>query len=160
MKSQIPSFSSLQLRNYHFTFVNIRANTKASQTAKVMAEQQVGFVPVEGQPNQWSLQLQLKLDSADQDNPFSYDMELMVVGIVEIISADIPVEKRESIAVVNGLGMLYGACREMVMNITARSVYGPCTLPSLNFATVLQEAIENKVPEPKTRIPEKNAAAG
>src|SRR5205823_10057215 len=118
-------------------------------SGKTGAVQEVGFSPVAGQPNHWTLQLALKLHSADPNNPFFYDVEIQAVGVVELCG-DVPAEKRELIAAVNGLGILYGACREMVMNITARSIYGPCCLPSLSFGKVLQEAKEDQIAEQKS----------
>ena len=40
-------------------------------------------------------------------------------------------------AVINGLGMLYSAAREMILNVTARSVHGPMSLPTLNFVGLI-----------------------
>ena len=90
-------------------------------------------------PNHWNLQLQLLLHSADQNNPFFYEAEIHAIGVVELVG-DFSPEKREEIAAVNGLGILYSACREMLLNVTARSVYGAFTIPSLNFQKVIQEA--------------------
>jgi preprotein translocase subunit SecB len=158
MKSHIPSFSPVQLKGHCFPIVSIRANENARPTGKVAAEQQVGFLPVPNQPNHWNLQLQVKYCSADPSEPFSYDVEICAVGTVEIISDDIPSDKREKMAVVNGLAMLYGGCREMVLGITARSVYGSCSLPSVNFAQVIKEAEENQLAEHKAELQEKIAA--
>ena len=53
--------------------------------------------------------------------------------------------------------MLYGACREMIVNVTARSVFGPCSIPSVNFAQVIKEAQEQQLAEQKPQIAEKVA---
>ena len=36
---------------------------------------------------------------------------------------------------VTGASMLYGACREMLANLTARSTHGMSTLPSVSFGS-------------------------
>ncbi len=35
--------------------------------------------------------------------------------------------------VVNGASMIYGSIREMISNVTSRSMAGPLLLPSLSF---------------------------
>jgi preprotein translocase subunit SecB len=153
MNGKIPSLSPLQLKSYCFPIVNVRANPNGKATALTSAQQEVGFFPVPGQPNHWNLQLAVKLASADANNPFFYEVEIHALGVVEM-SGDVPAEKRETLAVVNGLGILYGACREMLMNVTARSLFGPCSIPSLSFAQVLQEAKEHQIEQQKSRIGE------
>jgi preprotein translocase subunit SecB len=135
-----------------------RANPNGKPNGLTTAEQQVGFSPVQGQPDHWNLQLQLKIGSSDQNNPFCYEIEIYTVGVVAL-SGDIPAERRQSIAVINGLSLLYGACREMIMNITARSIFGPCSIPSVNFAQVLKEAQENKLTEQRSQLAEKSVPA-
>jgi len=139
MKSGIPSYSPLQLLNHYFTLVNIYSVPNGSPVGKTTVDQHVGFQPVEGQPSQWNLQLQIKMASADANQPFIYQIEVHAYGTVEI-SGDVPQDNREQIAIINGLSLLYGACREMIINVTARSIYGPISIPSLNFTKVLQEA--------------------
>jgi hypothetical protein len=150
VNSKITSHSPLQLKSYCFPVVNVRANPNGKATALTTADQEVGFFPIAGQPNTWNLQLGIKLASSDPNNLFFYEVQIQAVGVVEM-SGDFPAERREALAVVNGLGILYGACREMIMNITARSLYGPCSIPSLNFAKVLEEAQQAQLAEQKSK---------
>jgi preprotein translocase subunit SecB len=133
------SLSPLQLKSYSFPVVSIRANPNGKPTGVSSVTQQISCLPVPETPNHWNLQLQLLLHSADQNNPFFYEAEIHAIGVVELVG-DFSPEKREEIAAVNGLGILYSACREMLLNVTARSVYGAFTIPSLNFQKVIQEA--------------------
>jgi preprotein translocase subunit SecB len=146
MNANIPSISPLQLRSHQFTLVHVFSNPGGNSTAPTTVNQFVGFSPVPDQPNQWNLQLQLKMGSASQDAPFFYEVEIHVLGVVEL-SDGIPAENREQIAVINGFSMLYGACRELLINVTCRSIYGPVSIPSLNFSKVLQEAQEHQKAE-------------
>ena len=148
MSLTLPSLSPLQLKTHSFPVVSIRANPNGQATGACVAEQHVSCVPVPGSPNHWNLQLQLFLHSADPANPFFYESEIVAVGVVEIIG-DVPTERREQIAAVNGLSLLYSACREMLLIITARSLFGPFSIPSLNFQKVLQEAQANLQGRPK-----------
>jgi preprotein translocase subunit SecB len=141
--SLIPtSLSPLQLKSHSFAVVSVRANPNGKPTGGTALDQQVFCLPVPETPNHWNLQLKLALRSVDQSNPFCYEFEIVAIGVVEL-TGDFPPEKREAIAAVNGLGILYSACREMLLNVTARSVYGPFNIPSLNFAKVIEEAKAN-----------------
>ncbi len=133
------SLSPLQLKTHSFPVVSIRANPGGKATATSAIDQQVACGPVEGVPNHWNLQLQISLHSTDANNPFCYEAEIVAIGVVELIG-EVPADKRDAIVAVNGLGLLYSACREMLLNVTARSLYGAFSIPSLNFAKVIQEA--------------------
>jgi preprotein translocase subunit SecB len=158
MNSRIPSLSPVQLKGHCFPIVSIRANMNAKATGTIEAEQQIAFVPIPNVPNHWNLQLQVKYCSANPSDPFYYDVQICAAGTVEI-AEEIPPDKRERLAVVNGLSMLYGACREMVLGITARSMYGACSLPSLDFAQVIKEAEEHQLATQKAELQAKSAVA-
>ena len=148
------SLSPLQLKSHAFPVVSIRANPNGKPTGASALDQQVSCLPVQGVANHWNLQLQISLHSTDQNNPFCYEIEIVAVGVVELIG-EVPQERREVIAAVNGLGILYSACREMLINISARSIWGAFTIPSLNFSQVLEEA--NKNLKERQNIPEAKA---
>jgi len=122
-----------------FTIVNVRANPEGTPDGPVRLNQHVLHLPVKGKPNEWQVELYIQHVSGDPKHPFCYEVELHLVGIVEV-HGQMEKEKRETIAAVNGLSLLYGAAREMVLNITARAPHGPFCLPSLNFAEVLKQA--------------------
>jgi hypothetical protein len=50
---------------------------------------------------------------------------------------------REELIRVTGASMLYGACREMLANLTARSTHGMSTLPSVSFAVPKSSSIKS-----------------
>jgi preprotein translocase subunit SecB len=99
---------------------------------------EVGISPLPGKPNEWQLELTIKIASTDKTNPYIYDIEIHAIGIVELI-VEVPPDDRQKLAVVNGLSILYGAVREMVINLTSRSPYGALMLPTISFTDVLTE---------------------
>ncbi len=131
--------SPLQLKSHVFPVINLRANPTGTHEGKINLDQHLVCVPVEGQANHWQLEIFLHQKSIDSAKPFFYDFDIHVAGIVEVMG-ELPSEKREQLVQVNGLGLLYGAAREMVLNLTARSVFGPFCLPSLNFLEALKQA--------------------
>lgn len=137
--------SALQLKQHFFPVVNVRANASGKENANTALDQHVICLPVIGKANHWHLELFLNQRSVDPKKPFLYDFEFHVVGVVEV-SDQTPAEKRQAFAAVNGLSLLYGAAREMLLNVTARSVFGPLNLPSLNFTEVLKQAKPGPLP--------------
>jgi hypothetical protein len=131
--------SPLQLKHHVFPVVNIRSNPSGTQDGPIHFNQHVVHLGVPEKPNLWQVELHVNQQSADAKRPFCYEVEIHVVGIVELNEA-VEKDKREIVAAVNGLSLIYGAAREMVMNITARAPHGPYCLPSLNFAEVLKQA--------------------
>ena len=137
--------SPLQLKQHLFTIVNVRANPAGKPDGPIELHQHVVHLPVPGKAHQWQVELYINIHSGNAKHPFCYELELHVVGIVEV-NGDMDKEKREAIAAVNGLSLLYGAAREMVLNITARAPHGPYCLASLNFAEVLKQAKPGPLP--------------
>ena len=109
-------------------------------TSPTTFNRDVAFIPVPEKPNEWQLELTIKLASVERANPFIYEFEIMAIGVVEVV-AQLPEDQKKQIAVVNGLSILYGALREMVINLSSRSPFGPLTLPTLSFTGVLNEAV-------------------
>jgi preprotein translocase subunit SecB len=131
--------SPLQLKRHAFANISLRALRQGSAQAQATLDQKVQCVPDAKKPNCWHLGLTIKIGSASPEKPFLYEGEIQVVGEVEMHDT-FPAEKREQVARVNGISLLYSAAREMVLNLSARSTHGPLTLPVLNFAEFFAQA--------------------
>jgi len=70
--------------------------------------------------------------------PFAYTGKICAVGIIEA-HPDIPEDKVQHSVQLAGASLLYGAIREMVLNITSRSAKGVLMMPTLNFQAMLAE---------------------
>jgi preprotein translocase subunit SecB len=134
--SLIP-ISPLQLKSHSFPIIRLQAMPGGKNTSQTSFNRNVSFIPLPERPNEWQLELTIKIASVDPTNPFLYDLEVIVIGIVEV-RAELPEEQKKQIAVVNGFSILYGAVREMVINLTCRSPYGPLTIPTITFTGVLK----------------------
>lgn len=75
-----------------------------------------------------------------------YVLDVQAVGIVSVAD-DYPSEKHEQLAFEYGAALVYGAIREMVTNITARSLAGPLTLPTPSFVGALETWKQNNNPD-------------
>lgn len=134
----LPTKSPLELKRHLFTFVSVKANPAGKSDGPLHMDQNINFSRVPASSNQWNLELELKLTSENPDKPFFYEIQVQLVGTVEV-DPQFPEDKKEQLAVANGLGILYGAAREMVINLTARSVYGPMLLPTASFTGVTKD---------------------
>ena len=147
--------SPLQLKRHCFTTIVLKAVERGSADAPALLSPDIRFERNPEAANQWRLSLSLKVRSGDDKKPFAYEAEVKVQGLVEV-SDKFPEEKREQLAAINGFSILFSAAREMLLNLTARSLHGPLTLPTLNFTALVdshrKRAQQAPVP-PKTTQP-------
>lgn len=62
-----------------------------------------------------------------------YSIHVGAKGFFDWVGEKKDTKEMHDLIVVNGASILYGAIREMVSNVTSRSIAGPCLLPSLSF---------------------------
>jgi preprotein translocase subunit SecB len=90
-----------------------------------------------------------------------YKVDVKASGVFRWLDKQTDPTKRMNLVVVNGASLLYGAIREMVLNVTSRSVAGALTLPSFNFVdaapssatkavALSEETLANTMVKPKT----------
>ena len=107
----------------------------------------------------FNITVDIGIAEGQEDNPIDYFVELKfgiqnltgkicpykinidVAGIIKA-SQKIPLKVRDNMVIVNGSSVLMGAIREMVTNITGRSVFGAITLPTANFTDYAQPETE------------------
>lgn len=80
----------------------------------------------------WAVGLEVKFGPKDSEKPAAYRGLIRVSGNFEIHQG-FPEKDREGLLQVTATSILYGACREMLANFTARSVHGMLSLPSISF---------------------------
>lgn len=123
--------SPLQLRQHSFTEVSLVAIENGSADAEVTFEQNLQCGCKTDNPLIWRVDLQIIM-SSDKNKPFNYSGSVAIRGIFEI-HPEFPEHRREELIRINGAGILFGALREMILNVTSRSVKGPFLLPTVSF---------------------------
>lgn len=83
---------------------------------------------------QFEVELTVRFGPTQKDFPTGYTGAVTFSGIFEV-AGSYPEEKRDMLVNVTGPSILFGACREMVANLTARGKHGMLTLPSVSFTT-------------------------
>lgn len=82
------------------------------------------------EPRDFNMILTLKINN-ETGKKAPYKVELQAQAWF-VLAAYEP-EKRKSLVHVNGGSMIIGAMREMITQLTGRSIYGPMVLPSLRL---------------------------
>ncbi|WOX04718.1 hypothetical protein [Microbulbifer pacificus] len=138
--------SPLQLQQLVFTRVHVDALVPSDVTDDIWAPDfdftdvefahEVMVMPKEGQeedPREFILALKFAIPNNNENSklaPYTVDVQAQAIFTFAPIFEP---KKRESLVTVNGCSMVIGAIREMLCQLTARSVYGPMTLPTLRF---------------------------
>jgi preprotein translocase subunit SecB len=143
-----PPLSPLQLKEHHFTNIRVRSIDGGKADGASSFKPTIWFDHVPNSPNQWRIVLTIQCLNEDPAKPYLYEADIMVQGIVEV-NEGFPEDKKEQLAIVNGLSILFSAVREMLLNITARSAYGGITLPTFSFVNLVGEALKQKAEQAK-----------
>jgi preprotein translocase subunit SecB len=72
------------------------------------------------------------LNNNEEKKRAPYIVDVHAQGWFDLLG-DIPLEKREGIVRVNGASMILGAIREVVLQISSRSAFGPFVVPTMRF---------------------------
>ena len=139
--------SPLQLKDHRFTHLRVTSIEGGSATAEPSLKPTIWYEPVPNTADQWKLVLTLQLASADPAKPYAYEAEIKIQGLVQVTDGFMQA-KKEQLALVNGLSILYSAAREMLLNITSRSASGAVSLPTLSFVNLVAEAIKQRAQPP------------
>lgn len=170
--------SPLQLLEYTFEGVSVLpvdgyvAETQFAPgmvffPGKLAISADTGLVLLEEQPSYSDFGVKLTLRVRPKTEAAApYTVEISARGMVRmhLTQEQGQAEERQARALVNGVSLLYGVVREMVSNITSRSVHGPMLLPSLSFADLstrqpAQTATAEPAP-PEKASPRKRKVAG
>lgn len=97
---------------------------------KVAVETGMG-VQESDDPTEFMASLRLTV-SNEEGKKCPYEVDVQLVALLEL-SKKLASERREELATVNGLAIVYSAMRELVVNLTSRMEYGALVLPGVNF---------------------------
>jgi preprotein translocase subunit SecB len=96
------------------------------------------FPPKNGD-DRWGLNLSINVPNEDgEGKTCPYTIDVSAIGFFHYGRKDDPELDKRNMVVVNGLAILYATLREMVAQITARSIHGELLLPTVNFLDKLQ----------------------
>ena len=123
--------SQLQLKQHSFTSIHLDTNENGSVDAPILISTNIEGGEDKTNPYLLSVKLTVILES-DTEHPCAYTGKVEIIGQFEV-AKDFDITKRLDVMRVNAVSLLYGAVREMVMTITARSANGMLCIPTLSF---------------------------
>lgn len=124
--------SPLALLSHRFLAFECKA-TLGDQTGGSLAlktQHEVSSFPED--PLRCLVTLTVEFSPEDPAQPSTYEGQIKIIGDFQIHET-FEEKNREAIIRVTAVSILYGACREMIANFTARSVHGMLSLPSISF---------------------------
>ncbi|MCE2745933.1 MAG: hypothetical protein LW710_08500 [Burkholderiales bacterium] len=123
--------------------------------------------PLTDQDDRWGLTLTLSIPNIEgEGKTCPYTIDVSAIGFFHYARKDDPELDKRNMVVVNGLAILYATLRELVAQITARSIHGELLLPTVNFldkferpedpdqnkVEISQPVISDKPKKPRKRI--------
>lgn len=140
-KQSLLNASPLRLHGHRFTEISVKASEQEKPQAGFSLRTLRTIRKHEDHPRMFLLILRVELGSntPDQDSP--YTATLTIEGEFEVAEG-YTAASPEDLVNITGASMLYGACREMLANLTARSTHGMSTLPSVSFLSTKPVAKE------------------
>lgn len=93
--------------------------------------------------NVWWVAVGFASSNQDAEKACPYEIDVQAVGTFEV-STSVPVHKREKLVYENGAALVYGAIRDMVSNISSRSLPGSLMLPTPTFIGAFEEYKTNR----------------
>ena len=152
MTSKPLSSSPLLILSHRFTRMEVVATEDASPNGGISLSTARQFARDDKKPRDWKITLDIRFGAKEADTEKSpYSGRLVVEGEFRIVDA-YPDDKIQALVEVTGSSILYGDCREMLANLTARSTHGMISLPSVSF---LEAPAAPKKKTAKKKLPAK-----
>ncbi|MCC5845094.1 MAG: protein-export chaperone SecB [Verrucomicrobia bacterium] len=134
--------SALGIELYFVAASQVFANpaydgNKASALNYDALQSEVDVKTVEGEAKQWQVHLTVAHHPVEKENA-PYDYSLQLIGFFSV-SEQIPADKRQDFAKVNGASVLFGIAREHLRVLTSAGPYPAIHLPAVSFVDLLPQ---------------------
>lgn len=124
--------SPLAILGHRFLAFECRATTgsRCDGAMELKTSSEIAVNPDD--PLVWQVTLNVDFAPENPASPSTYDGRVVISGEFRIHET-FAGKNREALIRVTATSILYGACREMIANFTARSEHGILSLPSISF---------------------------
>lgn len=147
--------SPLQLEAHHFTRIDISALEGEVERSDLRIGCTPSYAVDEDNPRRHRVSLKLVMEAKSDTWP-PYVGEVEVVGYFKVLDGW-PEEKILELVSVNGPSVLYGAIREMILNLTGRFPHGAIQIPTVRFPPMEKEEPKKKAKKKVARKRVKSA---
>jgi preprotein translocase subunit SecB len=129
--------SPLQLNRHFFNRIHLDAHPEARPEVQTDIRTTCELGKDNNNPRNARLSLNVEILAKGTEIP-AYTGHFEIVGFFSV-HPDYPEDGMNALVLVNGGGMLFGAIREMLANLTARGPQAMVMLPTLNFQEMLKQ---------------------
>lgn len=136
--------SSIQTRRHWIRKINFEPREETIKDSKCQAQL---ALRVRRCKEHWHATLSVSFGTQGSDHS-NYQGQIDFEGIFDV-HPEFPAEKTEEMVRMNGGAILYGAIREMVLNLSSRSKHGPFELPTIDARMFLKPPVTLKESKPK-----------
>ena len=124
--------SPFTILDHRFLEVSVRASENPAPEAQYDLKTRSEVSASEYDPLEWTVVLEISFGATNEDQLAPYTGKIVIRGSFKIRES-FTEKNREALIRVSAASILYGASREMVANMTARSINGILSLPSISF---------------------------
>lgn len=129
---QQPKSSPLEILTHEFTTIELQAADVPDPSGELQLTTDRCFGVDPEDSLRRFCELTVIFGSIKDEEPAPYSGRITATGVFQI-SDDYAEHRRDQLIEVTAISILYGACREMLANLTARSTHGLLSLPSVSF---------------------------
>lgn len=150
--------SPFQIRTHRLVSIHLEpalGPTASSVGNLLLARPQLHLNHGSGNTEVWQAHLRVDLVASDQGRVAAYHGHIVLDGVFDV-HPQVPEHERLKLAAVNAGLALYASAREWIASLTARSVHGLATLPSIDaqaFVPANPPPRRTAEPEPKRASP-------
>jgi preprotein translocase subunit SecB len=131
--------SPLQIEKHEFLDIEVHAADSDDAHTSLPLEINRNFARHDTDPLRWRVELTVRFGGETDGKPSVYSGRLRIAGYF-LVHEKYPAQKIKELIEVTGASILYGACREMLANLTARGSHGVVSLPSVSFVAPRKES--------------------
>jgi len=130
----------LVLEKHFFTKVLLESHVDGKVADANSLSCKIEMAQSEENDRLFQVTLQLKMEN-QPDLKSTYTGEIHAVGLFQVVK-DWPAENMRQLVQANGLAILFGAIRELVLGLTARGPWPPVLLNTFSFIDLVPSAPE------------------
>ena len=134
--------SPLQIERHEFLDIEVHSAPEAESHSSLSLTVDRNFARHDDDPSRWKMVLTIRFGGEQDGKPAVCSGMLRIAGYFRV-HEKYPEAKAGQLIEVTGASILYGACREMLANLTARGPHGMVSLPSISFVTPKPEVQES-----------------
>lgn len=150
--------SPLQLKEHRFTQFSVEAIATGLPGAGTQVKTQYSVGRSDNDKHLWRVILKAEFGPSEERKDCPYRGHAEMIGWFAV-SDQWPEARSEELVKVNAASILYGAIREMLLTVTARSSHGPFMLPTMSFASAVKEDAQAPQTAPARAVAVKPAVA-